>query len=112
MFVWFAVALTLLRLLRVPARRAAVWPIAAATVAFALLALPTADFRSGMDQERTPVARAMGRAVVPAVYIPALAYSLKVEVTDILPRMTFQDLKAGQIMPVFRRPRGRPPTHL
>ena len=53
-----------------------------------------------------------GRAVVPAVYIPVLAYALKVEVTDILPRLTLKDLKAGQIMPVFRRPRERPPTHL
>jgi DNA-binding transcriptional regulator YiaG len=53
-----------------------------------------------------------GRAVVPAVYIPVLAYALKVEVADILPRLTLKDLKAGQIMPVFRRPRGRPPTHL
>lgn len=76
MFVWFAVALTLLRLLRAPARRAAVWPIAAATVAFALLALPTADFRSGIDQERTPVARAMGRAVVPAIRDRGLAVLL------------------------------------
>ena len=53
-----------------------------------------------------------GRAVVPAFYIPVLAYALKVEVADILPRLTLRDLKAGQIMPVFRRPRGRPPTHL
>ena len=53
-----------------------------------------------------------GRAVVPAVYIPVLAYALKVEVTDILPSLTLKDLKAGHIMPVFRRPRGRPPTHL
>ena len=53
-----------------------------------------------------------GRAVVPAVYIPVLAYALKAEVADILPGLTLKDLKAGQIMPVFRRPRGRPPTHL
>jgi transcriptional regulator with XRE-family HTH domain len=53
-----------------------------------------------------------GRAAVPAVYIPILAYALQVQVADILPRLTLKDLKAGQIMPVFRRPRGRPPTHL
>ena len=53
-----------------------------------------------------------GRAAVLAVYIPVLAYALKVEVADILPGLTLKDLKAGQIMPVFRRPRGRPPTHL
>ena len=40
-----------------------------------------------------------GRAVVPAVYIPVLAYALKVEVADILPGLTLKDLKAGQIMP-------------
>jgi transcriptional regulator with XRE-family HTH domain len=64
----------------------------------------------------TPITRDMianwetGRSVVPAVYIPVLAYALQVEVSDILPDLTLQDLKAGQIMPAFRRPRGRPPT--
>jgi hypothetical protein len=53
-----------------------------------------------------------GRAVVPSFYIPVLAYALKVEVADILPRLTLKDLKASQIMPMFRRPRGRPSTHL
>jgi len=63
---------------------------------------------------RAPITRDMianwetGRAVVPAVYIPVLAYALKVEVSDILPRLTLKDLKAGRIMPEFRRPRGRP----
>jgi len=52
------------------------------------------------------------RAMVPAFYIPVLAYALKVEVTDILPHLTLKDLKAGQIMPAFRRPRGRPSTRL
>jgi hypothetical protein len=51
-------------------------------------------------------------AVVPAFNIPVLAYSLMGEVTDILPRLTLKDLKAGHIMPVFRRPRGRPTTRL
>lgn len=48
-----------------------------------------------------------GRAAVPAVYIPVLAYALQVEVADILPRLTVRDLRAGQIMPSLRRPRRR-----
>ena len=48
-----------------------------------------------------------GRAAVPAVYIPVLAYTLQVEVADILPRLTVRDLKAGQIMPTLGSPRRR-----
>ena len=48
-----------------------------------------------------------GRAAVPAVYIPVLAYALQVEVADILPRLTVRDLKAGQIMPALGSPRRR-----
>jgi len=48
------------------------------------------------------------RAVVPAVYIPVLAYALKVEVTDILPRLTLKDLKAGQIHARVPPPARRP----
>ena len=51
-----------------------------------------------------------GRAAVPAFYVPVLAYALKVKVADILPGLSLKDSKAGQIMPVFRRPRGRPPA--
>jgi len=46
-----------------------------------------------------------GRAAVPAVYIPVLAYALQVEVADILPRLTVRDLKAGQIMTAPGSPR-------
>ena len=61
----------------------------------------------------TPITRDMianwetGRAVVPAVYIPVLAYALKVEVADILPGLSLKDLKAGQIMPMLNSPRRR-----
>lgn len=48
-----------------------------------------------------------GRAAVPAVYIPVLAYALQVEVADILPRLTVRDLKAGQIMPMVGSSRRR-----
>jgi hypothetical protein len=48
-----------------------------------------------------------GRSVVPAVYIPVLAYALQVEVSDILPDVTLQNLKAGQIMPTLNSPRRR-----
>jgi hypothetical protein len=47
---------------------------------------------------------------VPAFYVPVLAYALKDKVADILPGLSLKDSKAGQIMPVFRRPRGRPPA--
>jgi hypothetical protein len=67
MFVWFAVAFSLLRLLRLPDRRITVAPLAAATVVFALLALPAADFRSGIASSKVPAARAMERSVVPAL---------------------------------------------
>lgn len=48
-----------------------------------------------------------GRAAVPAVYIPVLAYALRVEVADILPRLTLRDLKAGQFVPTIGSPRRR-----
>lgn len=48
-----------------------------------------------------------GRAAVPAVYIPVLAYALHVEVADILPSLTLKELRAGQIMPSLGRPRQR-----
>lgn len=48
-----------------------------------------------------------GRAAVPAVYIPVLAYALQVEVADILPRLTVRDLKARQIIPKIGSPRRR-----
>jgi transcriptional regulator with XRE-family HTH domain len=48
-----------------------------------------------------------GRAAVPAVYIPVLAYALQVEVADILPRLTLRNLKARQIMPPVGSPRRR-----
>ena len=48
-----------------------------------------------------------GRAAVPAVYIPVLAYALQVEVADLLPRLTVRDLKDGQIMPTVGSPRRR-----
>jgi transcriptional regulator with XRE-family HTH domain len=62
---------------------------------------------------RAPITRDMianwetGRAAVPAVYIPVLAYALRVEVADILPRLTVRDLKAGQIMPTLGSSRRR-----
>lgn len=62
---------------------------------------------------RAPITRDMianwetGRAAVPAVYIPVLAYALQVEVAEILPRLTVRDLKAGQIMPSLGSPRRR-----
>jgi hypothetical protein len=67
MFVWLAVAFALLRLLRASDRRIAVWPLAAGTVVFALLALPAADYRSGMAHAKVPAARAMRSTVVPAL---------------------------------------------
>ena len=48
-----------------------------------------------------------GRATVPAVYIPVLAYALQVEVADILPRLSIRNLKAGQIMSMLGSPRRR-----
>ncbi len=48
-----------------------------------------------------------GRAAVPAVYIPVLAYALQVEVADILPHLTVRDLKAHQIIPKIGSPRRR-----
>lgn len=48
-----------------------------------------------------------GRAAVTAVYIPVLAYALRVEVADILSRLTLRDLKAGQFMPTVGSPRRR-----
>lgn len=62
---------------------------------------------------RAPITRDMianwetGRAAVPAVYIPVLAYVLQVNVADILPRLTMKDLKAGHIMPALGSPRSR-----
>jgi len=51
-----------------------------------------------------------GRATVPAVNVPVLAYALQVEVADILPNLTVRDLKAGRIMPTLGGSRRRPPT--
>lgn len=48
-----------------------------------------------------------GRAAVPAVYIPVLAYALQVEVADILPRLTVRDLKARQIISKIGSPHRR-----
>jgi hypothetical protein len=71
------------------------------------------DLSAWLRAFHAPITRDMianwetGRADVPAVYIPVLAYAIHVEVADILPGLTLKELRAGQIMPSLGWPRQR-----